>query len=231
MGSKDEDKARSRRKGPMKYLPDALLASLNLLGPAGSAFASALGSIVTKKRFEWIEHVLKVMGERLSDVERDEITTYLCSDEFMQLFMIAVQRVQFEHQEEKRRLFGFMLANMALNVHPGYGVKSMFILLLSEMDLSHVETLRYLNSKYEAESEGGRCASLGTIKSENAALRGESDYLAVAVLQKLAGYGMIMSKGKSTNKLMMGTNPVGLWFNSLFGISDLGLKFVEFLRE
>jgi len=202
-----------------------------MLGPAGSAFASALGSVLTKKRFERIEDTLRIMGERLPAEVRDEVAKYLCSDEFVDLFMVAIQKVQYEHREEKRRLFGLMLGNMALNAHPGYDVKHLFVLLLSEMDMSHIETLRYLNAKYKGESKDARCASLQTIKSETDVLRGQSDYLAVAVLQKLASYGMIMSKGKGMKTPMVGVNPVGLWFNSLFGISDLGLKFVEFLSE
>ena len=134
---------RSRRdwKKPRGYLPSTLLASLNLLGPVGSFFAGAIGSFWTKRRIENIEHVVGVMGEKLQAVDASEIREYMCSEEYIQLFLSTVQRAQVEHQEEKRRAYGVMLANMAVDTETKYDQKSMFISALSEIELLHVETL------------------------------------------------------------------------------------------
>jgi hypothetical protein len=231
LSRKNKERSKIERKGSLKYLPDLLLAMPNLLGPVGSVFAGALGGFFTTKRFSNIEHTLEVMGKRIEHLKNKEINSYLCSDEFVHLFLDAIQKAQYEHQEEKRRLFGVLLSNMVINREVGYDLKTMFISLVAELDYSHIGTLQYLGNKAEAEKDSERWASLKEIKSQNPKLEQESDYVLIAVLQKLANSGMIKSKGISEGKIMRGVNPVGLWFHSLFGITDLGRKFLDFLKD
>jgi len=217
-------------KGFKGYLPNTLLASLNLIGPIGSFFAGAVGNFWTKRRIENIEYVVQVMGEKLQTVDTSEIKEHMCSEEYIQLFLSAMQKAQIEHQEEKRKSYGLMLANMAIDSETEYDQKSMFISLLSEIEILHLKTLNYLEGKYQNEEDEKGWASLAEIKSANSDLAKNSDYVMVAVLQKLANSGLIKSRGKDTGKIMMGINPVGLWFHSLFTITDLGQKFMEFAR-
>lgn len=219
-------------KDVKKYISSVLLSSLNLLGPFGSVFAGALEGFFTTKHFSNIEHTLKVMGERLKHVDMRNIKDYMCSDEFIHLFLTGIQKSQIEHQEDKRKSYGLMLANMALDSETKYDQKNMFISLLSEIEIIHLKTLDYLQSKSQNEEDDDKkWASLKEIKSTNLDLAENSNYVTVAILQKLANSGLIKSKGKDTGELMVGINPVGLWFHSLFAISDLGLKFLEFLRD
>lgn len=229
MSPKVQSDAKTELKDAKKHIPNALLASLNLLGPVGSVFATALGGFATTKRLNNIEHTLQVMGERLKSVNSLDIEDYMCSDEFIHLFLTVIQKAQIEHQEEKRRSYGLMLANMAVDSQTGYDEKNMFTCLLSEIQILHLRTLTYLKAKSENKEDDARWASLPEIKSGNPDLAENSDYVMVAVLQKLANSGLIKSKGKE-KKLMRGINPVGLWFHSLFTITDLGQKFMGFLK-
>jgi hypothetical protein len=219
-------------KNVKKYIPDALLSLLNLLGPYGSVFASALEGFFTTKRFSNIEHTLKIMGEKLKHIDMSNVKDYMCSEEFIHLFLSVVQKSQIEHQEDKRRSYGLMLANMALDSETRYDQKNMFISLLSEMEMIHIKTLNYLQTKSQNEEDDNKkWASLKEIKSTIPDLVENSNFVVVAILQKLANFGLIKSKGESENKLMMGINPIGLWFHSLFAITDLGMKFLEFLKD
>jgi len=224
-------RTKTNSKGFKGYLPNTLLASLNLIGPIGSFFAGAVGSFWTKRRFENIEYVMQIMGEKLQSIDTSEIKEYMCSEEYIQLFLSAMQKAQIEHQEEKRRSYGLMLANMVVDRKTEYDQKSMFISLLSEIEILHLRTLGYLQGMSQNEEDEKRWASIKEVKSANSDLAKNSDYVVVAVLQKLANSGLIKSKGKDNGKIMIGINPVGLWFHSLFTITDLGQRFLEFLKE
>ena len=210
-------------------IPIALLASLNLLGLIGSVFSTALGGYVTTRRLENIEDTLRVMGEKLEGTDPGQVEDYLCSDEFIHLFLTAVQKAQIDHQKEKRQLYGAMLGNMALDRETEYEQKDMFISMLSQMEIVHVRSVRYLQGKAEDKPEEGKWASFEEIRSANASLMSNSKYMTVAVLQELARWGLIMSKGEE-GRLMSGTNPIGLWFQSLYAITDVGVRFLEFLN-
>jgi len=211
------------------YVPDVLLASLNLLGPGGSVLAGALGGFWTSKRLANIESTIKAMGERLSSVEVEQIRGELESDGFVQLVLTTMQNAQIEHREEKRKAYGRMLANMAMDSKTEYEQKSMFVSFLSEIEIVHVNTLKYLQSKSEGETAYTRWATLEEIKGANANLSANSTFVTVAVLQKLASYGLIKSRGDE-KKLMTGVNPVGLWFHAKFMITEYGEKFITFLK-
>jgi hypothetical protein len=231
MYRKSQHNAVIKFKNAKKYTPDILLSLLNLLGPYGSVLACALEGFITTKRFSNIGHTLKIMDERLKHVNISNIKDYISSDEFIHLFLSVIQKSQIEHQESKRRSYGLMLANMALDSETGYDQKNMFVSLLSEMELIHLKTLNYLQIKLQNEEDDSKkWASLKEIKSANSDLVENSNFVVVAILQKLANFGLIKSKGDE-NKLMMGTNPIGLWFCSLFAITDLGTKFLEFLKD
>jgi len=212
------------------YLPNTLLASLNLIGPIGSFFAGALGSFWTKRRIENIENVLQVVGERLQSIGTGEIKEYMCSEEYIQLFLSAMQKAQIEHQEEKRRSYGVMLANMAVDNETQYDQKSMFISALSEIEVLHLRKLRYLGVKWKGAQDERSWANLEGLRSGGGDLSGNSPYVGVSVVQKLASCGFVMSRGDKES-LMTGINPVGLWFHSRYAITDLGQRFLEFLKE
>jgi len=191
-----------------------ILSLASLCPTIGNGLATGIGNYLTVKHIRNLENIVNTTLQALAPFDNcEDIKEYILSDEYIQLFLSTLQKAQIEHHERKRKNFGYLLANLALDRETPYDQKALFCNLLSELEEPHIRTLDYLNRR-----------------SQGSDLDKASAYYTVSVLNKLADSGMIKSKG-SSDKVMMGTNPVGLWFNSWFTITDLGQKLLEYLKE
>jgi len=208
-----------------------ILSLASLCPTIGNGLATGIGNYLTVKHIRNLENIVNTTLQALAPFDNcEDIKEYILSDEYIQLFLSTLQKAQIEHHERKRKNFGYLLANLALDRETPYDQKALFCNLLSELEEPHIRTLDYLNRRSQGSDEDRRWTQLKEVRSSVSNLDKASAYYTVSVLNKLADSGMIKSKG-SSDKVMMGTNPVGLWFNSWFTITDLGQKLLEYLKE
>lgn len=173
---------------------------------------------------------MDAMGHQLKAVPKQTLEQVLTSDEFLHLFILAVEKVQKEHRDIKIGYFGVMLANMAAQPKLEYDICEHFLTLLDDLNELHLALIMELarHGVMEPEKEGWVPFKelLASCRKSQPDVRHE---MVTAALQKLGAYGIIWSEGSRAP--MIGTNPVGLWYNSSYSITPTGEQFVGFLRE
>jgi len=137
-----------------------------------------------------------------------------------------MEQAQREHREHKRKLLGVALANLASAEDFQFELSDHFIALLAEMNDPDLAIIRFLAERGLQQKED---TGWSTFDQVAVASNVEPRELAVSVLQRLAGYSVIKTKGGGS--IMFGTNPVGLWYVSSYSITSTGLKFVEYLIQ
>jgi len=211
-------------------IQNLLISSLNALGPIGGGFATALSNYLTDKRIKRIEEVLTAMNGRYEQITDRDFEGLITSDQFQQLFISVLEKAQNEHNEEKRKRYGIMIANISATQNFDYNLCEHFIRLLSDMNDLHFAIVMELakNGVCQKESSGWtNFSTLSTVCSELSPAP-EREIIASA-LQELAFYGIIKSRGD--NRLMLGTNPIGLWYGSSYSMTATGERFLEYLNS
>ena len=62
-------------------LQNMIVASLNILGPLGSALSSSISMYLTSQRLKYLQNVVDEMAQRLNKIRTDDLEKILCSDE------------------------------------------------------------------------------------------------------------------------------------------------------
>ncbi len=209
---------------------NCLISLLNLTGPIGSYISQVIHGYWTNKRISYIEDIVKAMSEKLSVNFNEDLKKYLTSEEYIHLFLNAIQKAQIEHQESKRKYYGNLLANCALDQKTEYYQKKFFISNLFELEEIHIIALSFLDKISSSADDENEWISFEKLNDYLFPQKEPSSYVTISVLNKLASSGFIKSAGNS-NKVMMGTNPVGLWFHSKYLITDYGKRFLQFIKD
>ena len=206
-----------------------VISSLNALGPLGSVFSATLSNYLTSKRLAHIKGVLDAMNNRFDNLPQKNIEAMLTSDQFLHLFITAIEKAQKEHREVKRKCYGVMLANMACSAKFEYDLFDHFLSLLNEIGDLHMALIVELAK--DGVQEKDKAGWLGFKKLINVC-SGVSPTpakeMVSSALQKLASYGIIKTQGSGGT--MYGTNPVGLWYVSSYSITPTGVQFIKFLK-
>jgi hypothetical protein len=226
-----DSKITKRTVTAIEHLKNLIVSSFNALGPLGSVFSSAMSNYLTAKRLANIQGVLDAMADRLACLPKENLESMLSSDEFLHLCITTMEKAQKEHRESKRRSYGVMLANMACASEFHYDLFDHFLSLLGEMGDLHIALVMALAKHGVKKNEDNDWVPFKQLADscKEVSPTPPSEVVASA-LQKLAAYGIVKTTG-SREKLMMNTNPVGLWHVTFYSITHTGERFVEFLRD
>ena len=226
---KSETDKKIRTKAARETFQNLVISSLNALGPLGSVFSATISNYLTSKRMAHIKDVLDAMNNRFDNLPQENIEAILGSDQFLHLFITAIEKAQKEHREEKRKCYGVMLANMACNAKFEYDLFDHFLSLLTEISDMHMALIIELSKngvqgKDDSDWTGfpklvDGCSEISPTPAKE---------MISSALQKLASYGIIKTKGMHHS--LSRVNPVGLWNVSSYSITPTGIQFVKFLK-
>ena len=225
MTENDLSTAFEKRVDSPQQLQDVLTIVANALGPHGGTLSAGLANCATQKRFDNIQNMLDALRGRLEQLPSGTFEDVLSSDAFIHLCVNAMENAQKEHRESKRELFGTYLANTAGNSNFEYEISNHFLELLDAVDEFDLTILKFLDDHGVREKsdkdwiEFKQIASLANGTRSNEIVRSN--------LQRLASFSVIKTTG--SGKMLVGTNPVGLWYVSSYSITETGQQFIRFL--
>lgn len=230
MKSKTDDKNCNKdTKIALETFQNIVISSLNALGPLGSVFSATLSNYLTSKRLAHIKGVLDAMNKRFDNLPQENIEAILASDQFLHLFITAIEKAQKEHREAKRKCYGVMLANMACSVKFEYDLFDHFLSLLTELGDLHIALIvKLAKNGVQDKEDTGWTGFQKLIDDFSGTFPTPAKEMVSSALQKLASYGIIKTRG--SGQPLYNTNPVGLWYISSYSITPTGVKFVEFLK-
>lgn len=169
-GTEDEEIPADRALSPQDNFADdletgALLASL--LPGVGGAISNVLGGVAAGRRINRIYAVLNQMKadlEGLGDAMPEKVTEYAESEEFEDLVFEALKRVLNERSEEKRRMYGKILAAAVKSPDTPYDEHLRFMQVLEQVQPAHILLLRAYSQEGEVQSSAWAGSILGTLR-------------------------------------------------------------------
>lgn len=201
--------------------------ALNAL-PFGGVLATAWTEWDTHRRSKNIEETMAELDTQLRSLG-EAFNAQRVGPEEMHLLDIAIEKVQREHRETKRRRFAALIADAwSSGIGQPFEEKVRFLAALDEFDDLHVAILKYL----AVEADAGRFPSFAAIGDAIAIPTKKRGELLLPALDKLAsGYGFIrrawdMSSGKGMVLFTKNLSPEGVAKKCEHTITDAGKRFL-----
>ena len=198
-----------------------------LLSPFCGSLAQAYSEWDTNRRFEKIESFLEDLKEKLKVLEEARIREPFTEDDCI-IFDKVMQKVQFEHREQKRKYYANYLIN-ALSHSKEFDKKQRFLKAIDEFTDLHISILKYLDSV-----PNDVYPSIKEIQ-ENLNIQDKKRDL-YPVLSELCGLYYFVERSwtldpKSKGAVLMTTNlsPENLAGNCQHKITELGKEFLQYI--
>jgi hypothetical protein len=116
-------------------------------GTALELFNSVVEVPLEKRKREWMLQVTDVLNE-LQDKFNFDIDSLASNEEFISLLLRSSQVAIKNHQKEKIKALKAALLNTAININISEDEKAIFINLLDEFTVSHLEILKMVSKGY-----------------------------------------------------------------------------------
>jgi hypothetical protein len=206
----------------------ACFTSIAGLNPLTSAMASAYFQLMDDKRWRYVERFFEDVRINMeSHKERiDELYNRTDNDEIVHLMLIALDKVQFEYQETRRKEYAKLFVNsILLDNKIDFDKKRMFIQLFGELSDGDIDLL------------GKFYANLNSIHNGvQLELFGRELVDIVPFVMRLESRGLIYQRlNDATIKTTIyeghKTNLINAWRNKAYGLTPMGMSFCEFISS
>jgi len=127
------------------------LATVSEFAPElGGVVSNVLSGAASKRRTERIRSALGYVLQLVADVSTEQ-KNYVRSEDFEDLVIETLSRVEAERSEEKRRAYGRMLASAVTRVgEPGYDEQRRYLRVLEELQPDHLRLLAAITEEPDA---------------------------------------------------------------------------------
>jgi hypothetical protein len=131
----------------------------------GGVVANLLSGAASKRRNERVRAALAYVLALVADVSIEQ-KTYVRSEDFEDLLIETLGRVESERSEEKRRAYGQLLASAVRNAgEPGYDEQLRYLRVLEELQPDHLGMLAAITQEPDGSQGGVTSSLLGTLQS------------------------------------------------------------------
>lgn len=126
---------------------NSLLASLPEVGGAFSVlFSDIVPSSIERRRRKWMENVADTLQQIQKQIDEFKIENLAKNEAFVTTLLQASQIAIRNHQEEKLEALKNAVANSALPERPETDLQLMFLRLVDELTVSHINLLSFFNN-------------------------------------------------------------------------------------
>lgn len=204
--------------------------SIAELTPLTSAIAKAYFQHMDEKRWKYVQDFFTDFIEILKEHEQkiNELGDITDPEETLNLMLTAINKVQFEYQEAKRKKYAEIFVNSILiGSNINLDEKRMFIQLFSELSEADIELLGKFNSR-----------SNFIIDLENFRKRGLPDGRSgleevVPLVSRLEARGLISEIPNAKRITQWDERPDSfdsIWRNKIYCLTPIGIKFCILLQ-
>jgi hypothetical protein len=210
------------------WVGSVLRPALNAL-PFGGVLATAWNEWDTNRRMKNIEDTVAELEKQL--VARGQaFDPKAIGPAEMHFLDLAIEKVQREHREAKRRQFAALIADAwSSGFARPFEEKVTFLDALDEFDELHFEILKHISK----EAEAGRFPSFAAIGDTLGIPPDKRDEVLIPAIDKLAsGYGFVrrawgMSSGEGGILFSRNLSPEGIARGCDHTITDAGRRFLQ----
>lgn len=214
-------------RGSLALVGPVLRTALSAL-PFGGAVATGWNEWDTGRRFQNIENTIAELGRQL-ELRAPAFDPQRLGSAEMHLLDMAIEKVQREHREGKRRRFAALIADAwCSGFSRPFEEKARFLAALDDFDELHIAILKYVAS----ETDAGRFPSYVAIGEAMAIPTGNLDEILLPAMEKLtSGYGFVrrawdMSSGEGKILFTKNLSPEGIARKCEHTITDAGRRFL-----
>lgn len=199
--------------------------SIAELNPITSAMAKAYNQHMDEKRWKYVEKFFSDVRENMQTHEDklDELYDRTNPEENLNLMLMAIDKVEYEYQEERRKKYAELFVNSILVGNQIiFDEKRMFIQLFSELSEADIILL-------------GKFSLDGKIHLETFRTPASSEDLekVIPLVSRLESRGLITEVYDALNMTRWEGSPKSTdskWRNRVYSLTSIGNRFCMFLK-
>lgn len=206
----------------------ACFTSIASLNPITSSIGNAYFQLIDDKRWRYVEEFFQNVAKNMKehDERLRELYDRTDPDENLHVMFIAIDKVQFEYQEARRKEYAKLFVNSILIGNKiDFDRKRMFIQLFDELSDGDIDLLGNFYANLNSIHNGIQLELFGRelVNIVSFVMRLESRGL---IYQRLNDASIKITKFEGHK-----TNIENTWRNKVYGLTPIGVSFCEFIRS
>jgi hypothetical protein len=207
------------------------ITSIAKLNPITAALAEAYDQLSDEKKWRYVEEFFQNFTDelKLHEDKINELDSRTDPDEILHLMLIAVEKVQFEYQEERRKKYAGLIVNSILLENEfNFDKKRMFIQLFSELS---DDDIIYLGEFY---NESKKPKFMGSEPEVQLNRFGSNLLKTVPYVKRLESRGLVYQVLYPTITYLESDTDTDFddeWKKKAYAITPLGADFCKFIID